>query len=191
MSKRSVVLFIAKSLDGYIADPNGDLTFLSMVERPGEDYGYGEFFASIDTLVMGRKTYETALSFPEWPYAGKRVVVMTHQYFESRFGEEFFSGLPSKLVSKLEAEGAQHLYVDGGAIIRGFLAENLVDELTLSVIPVLLGEGISLFGAEVQETRLVLQSSRSYPKGLVQLRYLAGHFFSSKDKAPYRKSESP
>ncbi len=187
MALPKISVFIATSLDGFIARSDGSINWLSMVESPGEDYGYGEFFASVDTLVLGRKTYETALSFPDWPYAGKRVVVITHQSFESRHGEDFFSGSPAELVIKLEAEGAKHLYVDGGATIRRFLAENLVDEMTLSVIPVLLGEGISLFGAKVPETQLVLQSSRSYPKGLVQLRYLAGNVFSSKDKAPYRK----
>ena len=174
MAKPKISVFIATSLDGFIARSNGSIDWLSQVENPGEDYGYGEFFASVDTMVIGRKTYETALSFPDWPYAGKRVVVMTHQSFDSQLGEEFFSGSPAELARKLQEGGAEHLYVDGGATIRGFLAENLVDELTISVIPILLGEGRPLFGAGVPEARLVLQSSQSYPKGLVQLRYRLG-----------------
>jgi dihydrofolate reductase len=144
---------------------------LSIVELPGEDYGFADFFASVDALVIGRNTYETALGFPEWPYAGKRCIVLTHRETPSVHGEQFFAGAPAALVEQLALSGAQRLYVDGGAVIRSFLAGNLIDDMTLSIIPVLLGQGISLFGAEVPEQRLTLQKSQAFASGLVQLTY--------------------
>lgn len=164
-------VFIAASLDGYIARSDGGIDWLSCVERPGEDYGFGEFYASVDVLVLGRKSWEKALSFPEWPYAGKRVVVMSREAREGRHGEEFHRGSPEELAAALRAGGARRVYVDGGVTISGFLAAGLIDDLTVSVIPVLLGAGIPLFGEAVPEAGLTLQGSRAYESGLVQLRY--------------------
>jgi dihydrofolate reductase len=171
MQRPRCSVFIATSLDGFIAKPDGTFDFLSVVEQPGEDYGFAEFFATVDALVIGRNTYETALAFPEWPYAGKRCIVLTHRETPSVHGEQFFAGQAAALVEQLALSGAQRLYVDGGAVIRSFLAENLIDDLTLSIIPVLLGQGISLFGAEVPEQRLTLGNSQAFASGLVQLRY--------------------
>jgi len=171
MQRPRCSVFIATSLDGFIARPDGTFDFLSIVETPGEDYGFAEFFATVDALVIGRNTYETALGFPEWPYAGKRCIVLTHRETPSVHGEQFFSGAASGLVEQLALVGAQRLYVDGGAVIRDFLAAGLIDDMTLSIVPLLLGTGIPLFGAEVPEQRLLLESSRSYPSGLVQLHY--------------------
>ena len=165
-------VFIATSLDGFIARPDGTFDFLSLVEQPDEDYGFAEFFATVDALVIGRNTYETALGFPEWPYAGKRCIVLTHREPTSLHGEQFFAGAASGLVEQLALVGVQRVYVDGGADIRDFLAAGLIDDLTLSIVPVLLGKGIPLFGAEVPELRLQLESSRQYLSGLVQLHYL-------------------
>lgn len=163
--------FIATSLDGYIARTDGTLDFLSSVERPNEDYGFAEFFASVDALLIGRNTYETALGFPEWPYAGKRCVVLTHRETPSIHGEQFFAGEPAALLEQLALSGAQRLYVDGGAVIREFLMQGLIDDLTLSIVPLLLGSGIPLFGSELPERKLRLESCKSYESGLVQLRY--------------------
>lgn len=171
MQRPRCSVFIATSLDGYIARPDGTFDFLSIVERPGEDYGFADFFATVDALVVGRNTYQTALGFPEWPYAGKRCIVLTHREAPSVHGEQFFSGAAPALVEQLALAGAQRLYVDGGAVIRDFLAAGLIDDMTLSVVPVLLGRGIPLFGAEVPEQRLKLESSQAYASGLVQLRY--------------------
>ena len=91
MQRPRCSVFIATSLDGYIARPDGTFDFLSIVERPDEDYGFAEFFASVDALVIGRNTYETALAFPEWPYAGKRCIVLTHRETPSVHGEQFFA----------------------------------------------------------------------------------------------------
>ena len=164
-------VFIATSLDGFIARPDGTFDFLSLVEQPGEDYGFAEFFATVDALVIGRNTYETALGFPEWPYAGKRCIVLTHRETTSMHGEQFFAGAAAGLVEQLALVGAQRLYVDGGAVIRDFLAADLIDDMTLSIVPVLLGSGITLFGPGVPEQKLLLERSRSYPSGLVQLHY--------------------
>jgi len=162
-------VYIAASLDGFIARPDGGLDWLSAVERPGEDYGYKAFFDSVDVLVMGRKTYDVALGFNPWPYGKKRCIVVTHAPPAAKLGETFHSGPLSSLMDQLSREGVRRIYVDGGALIRSFLAEGLVDDVTLSVIPVLLGAGLPLFGGA--ERRLTLVSSRPFPSGLVQLRY--------------------
>ena len=164
-------VFIATSLDGFIARLDGTLDFLSIVERPNEDYGFADFFATVDALVIGRNTYETALGLPDWPYAGKRCFVLTHRETPSVHGEQFFTGEPAALLEQLALSGAQRLYVDGGTVIRQFLAENLIDDLTLSVVPLLLGQGVPLFGPQVPEQRLTLETSETYESGLVQLRY--------------------
>jgi dihydrofolate reductase len=165
--QRSV--FIATSLDGYIARPDGGLDWLGVVERRGEDYGYAAFAATYDVLVMGRRTYDTVLGFDAWPYLGKRVIVMTHRPLVSRHGEEAFDGSAEALVHRLAAEHARRLYIDGGVVIRQFLAAGLVDDLTISIIPIVLGAGIPLFGGT--EHGLTLEGVERFESGLVQLRY--------------------
>jgi dihydrofolate reductase len=164
-------VFIATSLDGFIARPDGATDWLSAVERPGEDYGYQRFFDSIDTLVVGRKTYETALGFSAWPYAGKRCVVMTHGPVSPKHGEEAYDGAASALAEELTTRGAKRVYVDGGTVIQQFLEEGLVSDLTLSIIPILLGAGVPLLGKLARDVRLELVASRSFESGLVQLEY--------------------
>jgi dihydrofolate reductase len=165
-------VFIAVSLDGFVARLDGSVDWLSLVESPGEDYGYQRFFDSIDTLVVGRSTYQLALGFEPWPYQGKRCIVLAHTETTSRHGEEFFAGEVSALATRLAAEGAKRVYVDGGAVIQQFLDAGLIHDLTLSVIPVLLGAGIPLFGAKnPRDQKLELLASRSFPSGLVQTHY--------------------
>jgi len=166
-------VFIATSLDGYIARPDGGIDWLKIVEQPGQDYGYKAFADSVDTLVMGRKTYDVALGFGTWPHSGKRCIVLTHRYSAPCFGEEFMFGDPRMIAGKLGDEGARRVYVDGGDIIRQFLEAALIDDLTLSVVPILLGDGIPLFRRGMPEQRLKLVEGRTFPSGLVQLRYLA------------------
>jgi dihydrofolate reductase len=161
-------VFIATSLDGYIARRDGSIGWLDIVASPGEDYGFSAFYATVDTLVMGRGTYDTALGFETWPYAGKRVIVLTHRPGEAKHGEEFFAGAVSEL-SNLPGR----VYVDGGNVIRQFLAAGLIDDITLSIIPVVLGDGIRLFDAGTGEHRLRLDEHRAFATGLVQLRYRA------------------
>jgi dihydrofolate reductase len=162
-------VFIGASLDGYIARADGAIDWLAIAEPLDESHGYDAFFASIDTIVVGRGTYETALGFGDWPYRGKRVIVMTHRPAESRHGEELHAGAPADLLPRL-AE-AKRVYVDGGNVIRQFFAAGLIDDVTLSVLPIVLGDGIRLFPGGEGEHRLDLESHRSWPTGLVQLRY--------------------
>ena len=164
-------VYIATSLDGYIARPDGGLDWLSAAQSSGEDYGYATFAASVDALVMGRTTYDTVLGFGAWPYAGKRVVVLTHRPAESRHGEELHGGDVEELVQRLAREGVKRIYVDGGVVIQQFLAAKLIDDLTISIIPVVLGAGIRLFSDRGPEESLVLDGVDSFTSGLVQLRY--------------------
>ena len=166
-------VYIATSVDGYIARPDGGLDWLARVEVAGEDYGYAAFFAGVDALVIGRNTYDTVLGFGQWPYTGKRCVVLTHRPAEPRDGVEFFAGEPGSLLERLALDGIRHVYLDGGAVIRQCLAVGLVDELTLSLIPIVLGAGIRLFAGGEPELGLRLVECRSWPTGLVQLRYRA------------------
>src|SRR5581483_2666856 len=128
------------------------------------DYGYQTFFDSIETIVVGRKTYDTAASFASWPYAGKRVVVVTHRSIDDARVERH-----DGTVAALAATLSGRVYVDGGNVIRQFLAASLIDEITLSIVPVLLGEGSRLFeGAAIE---LALKGCESFESGLVQLHY--------------------
>lgn len=174
-------VFIATSLDGFIARKNGDLDWLpgSDGEIAGEDYGFSEFFASIDTLVMGRKTYELALSFNEWPYRGKDVLVLSRS-FPSRpnilaNGARGTSLPPHELVHQLIASGSTHVYVDGGKTIQSFLRENLINELIITRIPVLIGDGIPLFGSVTHDIQLQHLTTQSYASGFVQSKYVVKH----------------
>jgi dihydrofolate reductase len=172
-------VFIASSLDGFIARPDGAIDWLSIVETPGEDYGYARFFAGVDALILGRRTYDTALGFSAWPYDGKRCVVFTHDPPPGRHGESFHAGPAAPLLAQLHEAGVRRAYVDGGALIRSFLREDLIDDITLSIVPVLLGGGIRLFDTSVPELRLRLTDSRAFASGLVQVRYERGHPYMS------------
>jgi dihydrofolate reductase len=158
---------MATSADGYIARKNGAIDWLDRVQGP--DYGYAAFFASVDTLVMGRATYDTMLGFGDWPYAGKRVIVLTHRPATPRHDETFTSAKPLELLARLR--DARRIYVDGGAVIRQFLAASLIDDLTLSIVPIVLGDGLRLFAGGEGEHALALDSTQAWPTGLVQLRY--------------------
>jgi dihydrofolate reductase len=164
-------VFIATSLDGFIARRDGAIDWLSIVERAGEDYGYARFFADVDALILGRRTYDVARGFPSWPYGDKRCVVLTNHPPAARHGERFQAGPPAPLLAQLHADGVRRVYVDGGAVIRQFLREDLIDDVTLSIVPVLLGDGIRLFDDSVPERTLRLAASKAFPSGLVQLTY--------------------
>jgi dihydrofolate reductase len=173
MQQRQLIVYIAASLDGYIAKADGDLGWLSAVEAPPEDYGYAAFTQTVDTVIMGRKTYDVALGFPDWPYAGKRCIVLTHRESLAQHGEEFWHGPPAEIAARLAQQAVRRVYVDGGEVIRQFLAARLIDDLTISIIPVVLGAGIPLFAADASEQPLTLLETRSFASGLVQLRYRA------------------
>lgn len=169
----NISVFVGTSLDGFIARPNGDLDFLP--EGGGEPHGYDEFFASVDALVIGRKTFETVLAFKAWPYGDKRVVVLSSRPLDlSAAAEgvvEQMAGAPAEIVSKLAASGAHHLYIDGGITIQRFLRAGLVGRLIITRVPVLIGEGIPLFGALPHDIHLRHVATRQYPSGLVQSEY--------------------
>jgi dihydrofolate reductase len=173
MARPRTAAFLAMSLDGFIAKPDGGLDWLERSAGSGEDHGYSAFFAGIDTLVVGRATWEVVGGFREWPYGAKRVVVLTHRPAVGTHGERFLAGSPAELLATLERDGAQAIYVDGGATVSSFLAAGLLDELTISVIPIVLGDGIRLFpGRDQPERELRLVASRTFASGLVQLRYV-------------------
>ncbi len=168
-----VSVYIATSIDGYIAREDGNLDWLHAMHLSGEDYGYQAFFNSIDALVLGRKTFETASSVADWPYPEKRVIVLSRTLTTIRSEAELFSGDLLDLVSKLYADGIQHVWVDGGVTISQFLQQTMVDQMILSIIPIVLGSGIPLFPKMIQELPCRFVSSQSYPSGLVQLTYIS------------------
>jgi dihydrofolate reductase len=169
----TVSVFVGTSVDGFIARPNGDLDFLPA--GGGEPHGYNEFMASVDALVIGRKTFETILGFAAWPYGNKRVVVLSSGPVDLsavRGGVvEQMGGTPAEIVSKLAASGAHHLYVDGGITIQGFLRAGLVQRLIITRVPVLIGDGIPLFGTLPRDLRLNHVATQHYPSGLVKSEY--------------------
>ena len=171
-------VFVGASVDGFIARQNGDLDWLPA--GGGEPHGYDEFIATVDTIVIGRKTFETVLAFEAWPYGQKRVVVLSTQHLDlsaalARGGiVELMGGDPAEILSRLSARGDQHVYVDGGITIQRFLRAGLIDRLIITRVPVLIGEGIALFGSLPQDIRLRHIATRSYPSGLVQSEYELG-----------------
>jgi dihydrofolate reductase len=172
-SAMAASVFIGTSVDGFIARVNGDLDFLP--EGGGEPHGYDEFMASVDALVIGRKTFETVLAYSEWPYGKKRVVVLSSRpldFSRVRGGVvEQMSGAPGEIVSKLAARGVKHIYVDGGITIQAFLRAGLIQRLIITRVPVLIGEGIPLFGTLPSDVRLKHVATRDFPSGLVQTEY--------------------
>jgi dihydrofolate reductase len=173
-----VSVFVGTSVDGFIARQNGDLDWLPA--GGGEPHGYAEFIASVDTIVIGRKTFETVLAFETWPYGDKRVVVLSSGSVDlsvalARGGVvEQMGGLPADIVSALAARGERHLYVDGGITIQRFLRAGLIDRLVITRVPVLIGDGIPLFGSLPHDVRLRHVATRYYPSGLVQSEYEVG-----------------
>jgi len=169
----TVSVFIGTSLDGFIARQNGDLDFLP--EGGGEPHGYNEFIASVDAIVLGRKSFEKVLTFELWPYGDKRVVVLSSRPVDltaARGGVvEQMAGTPAEIVAQLAATGARHLYIDGGMTIQGFLRAGLIQRFIITRVPVLIGDGIPLFGTLPQDIRLRHVATRSYPNGLVSSEY--------------------
>ena len=169
----TVSVFVGTSLDGFIARRNGSFDFLP--EGGGEPHGYTEFMATVDAVVMGRNTWDVVLGLGAWPFAGKRVVVLSSRPVElSAAGKhpvEQMSGSPAEIVARLAASGAHHLYVDGGITVQRFLQAGLVDRITITRVPVLIGEGIPLFGVLPRDVRLRHVATRQYDSGLVKSEY--------------------
>ena len=166
-----ISVFCGTSVDGFIARADGGLDFLDA--GGNEPHGYEEFIATIDTIVIGRKTYETVLGFDQWFYGDKRVVVLSSRPIAQPKGGrvEHMSGEPAEIVARLAATGAAHVYLDGGITIQRFLRVGLVDRLVVSRVPVLIGQGIPLFGSLPRDVILRHVATRSYASGLVQSEY--------------------
>jgi dihydrofolate reductase len=167
-------VFIATSLDGFIARLDGGLDWLPV--DGGEPHGYDEFMASVDAIVIGRKTFETVLTFDAWPYGTKPVVVLSSRPAEVKAPEgavcDAMSGSPDEIVARLAEQGMRHLYIDGGITIQRFLEAGLIQRMTITRIPVLLGTGIPLFGALSRDIRFKHVATRSFPSGMVQSEYV-------------------
>jgi dihydrofolate reductase len=164
-------IYIAASLDGFIAMLDHGLGWLAIVKAEGEDYGYAKFMASVDCLLIGRNTYDVVCGFGEWPYAGKKVFVLTHRPFKPIADERQVSGSLAMILQDLKKMGLQHVYLDGGVAARAGLNEGVVTDITVSVIPVLLGAGIPLFGSLGRQVWLQNPRAKLFNSGLVQLSY--------------------
>jgi len=166
-------VFVGTSVDGFIARANGDLDWLP--PGGGEPHGYDEFMATVDALVIGRKTFETVLAFDKWPYGEKPVYVLsTRKLAHAPPGAvvEHLSGDPIEIVSELAARGIKHIYVDGGITIQRFLRAGLIQRLIITRVPVLIGEGVPLFGPLMRDIHLMHVATRQYASGLVSSEYV-------------------
>lgn len=163
-------VFLACSLDGYIASREGSLDWLDAAVGPGEDYGYEQHLADIDALAIGRGTYDFIEHVDPLPFGERRLFVFTHRPLE-REGITALSLSPKEAVAQWASEGIEHVYVDGGVVISAFLTAGLIDDLTLTIVPLLLGDGLPLFHPGRPQARLTLQESKTFPSGVVWLRY--------------------
>ena len=177
-SKRiKVSVFMATSLDGFISRPDGDIAWLHEGEQPpdGDDAGYGAFFNAIDVLVMGRGSFEKVLEFDEFPYESKPIMVLSKTLTEIpeklRDQVKIDASNPQDFLEKLSDQGYKHVYLDGGKVIQSFLRAGLVDEMTLTTIPVLIGAGRTLFGELEHDIQLRLIETRFWDNGFVQSKY--------------------
>lgn len=168
-----VKLYIACSIDGFIAGPDDDLSFLSKVERDGEDYGYATFVETVDTVILGRKTYDKVLGFGiPFPHADRMTYVMTSQQKESEGNVRFFNGSLHQLVSDLKAQNVRGVFVDGGAsVVNQMLTQDLIDEIIVSTVPVILGKGVRLFGDSNNGSEWQTESTKLFESGLIQTRW--------------------
>ena len=165
---RTLILYIATSLDGYIARPSGAFDWLFS----DQDYGYTEFFAGVDTVLMGRKTYEQALGFGEYPYKGTRGVVFSRTPRAPDANVTFISGDLASFVSELKRGQGKDIWLVGGAqIVAECVRHDLIDDFRLFVHPIILGDGIPLFAPRLPERPLQFVRSQSFDSGLVEVSY--------------------
>jgi dihydrofolate reductase len=172
-SERKVILYIASSLDGYIAKPNNDLSFLSLVQQEGQDYGYAEFIDTVDTVILGRKTYDWVMTqVKEFPHAQMDSYIITRTPRQNIGKIKFYTGNLKELVLRLKQESGKNIFIDGGAeIVNALLKEKLIDQIYLSIVPILLGDGVRLFKEGLPEQNLRLINSNRFETGLIQLQY--------------------
>lgn len=170
---RELILYIAMSLDGYIAGEDDNIDFLSVVDKPGEDFGFSSFVKDVDTLIWGRKTYDKVLTLGvSFPYYGLKCYVLSKTRSGNDGNVEYYNGSPGDLVRQLKSAEGKHIYCDGGGeVVYELLREKLIDRMIVSVIPHLLGQGKRLFHDNRPEQYLEFIRSITYPTGLVQLWY--------------------
>ena len=170
---RKVVLYIAMSLDGYIAKPNDDLGFLSLVEQEGQDYGYADFVKTVDAVIVGGKTYDKVISMGfDFPHADKDAYIITKTPRPNIGSIKFYTGHLKALVDKLKSENGKNIFCDGGAeIVNELLKSDLIDEFIISVIPILVGNGTKLFKDNRPEQQLEFLIAKTFDTGLTQLYY--------------------
>lgn len=172
---RTLTIYIAASLDGYIAKPNDDLSFLKIVEKEGEDYGFAEFIKTIDTIIIGRKTYDWVykeIGSSYYDNGDRNVYVITRTEKPGIGKTTFYTGNLTELVQQLKSQNGKKIYCDGGAeIIHELLLNDLIDEFIISVIPILVGNGTRLFKDNRPEQKLELVNTKTFETGLTQLHY--------------------
>ncbi len=166
-----IAYYVAASLDGYIADADGGVGWLP--EGDGDDYGYSEFYAGVDALLIGRRTYDQVLGFGQWPYAGKPAYVFTsHPPDDNPYGVEFVRADPVDFAREIASQYDGTVWlVGGGNLAEQFRRAGLIDEYLIFVMPVALGRGVPLFGGDAPPTTLTLSETHAYDDGVVMLRY--------------------
>ena len=167
----ALAVFIATSLDGYIASVDGSIDWLEQAGVAGEDYGFDTFLDSVDALAMGRGTYDHIASLEPLPFGDRPLFVFTHRPPAPRAGVTFVSWSPSEALEHWVTAGLARVYVDGGRVVSDFLAAGLIDELTITTVPLLLGHGRPLFHPIGVSTRLRLATTRAWPSGMTQATY--------------------
>lgn len=189
----SFAINLCVTLDGFLAREDGRIDYLDAFNAAGEDYGHAAFMDTVGAVVMGRATYDFLLGLPEWPFGHKRVVVLTRANPQPapRANETFYGGKLRALAQRLGEEGITRVYLDGGVAVRVGLMEGLVDEMTISTVPIILGKGRRLFDLvptmsivppapgktdpppkPLPESKWRVTASRTWDNGLVQVRYL-------------------
>lgn len=173
MNNRKIILFIAMSLDGFIAKENGDISFLNKVERPNENYFYFDFLKTVDTVIMGRKTYDKVKGFGiEFPHKDRKCYVISRNLKGKNEDIEYFNGNIEDLIYKLKTNNGKNIFIDGGAeIVNLLIKRNLIDKYVISIIPTILGEGVRLFSSDNKEVNLKMIKTYHFQSGLVQIWY--------------------
>jgi dihydrofolate reductase len=175
MKQKEVILYISMSLDGYIATKDDDISFLELVAKEGEDYGYNAFVDTISSVIVGKNTYEKVVSMGvEFPYPmEKKVFILCSTEQEMKQNIRFWNKPIKTLVDELKNdENEGNIFVDGGSmVVRSFMEEELIDRIVVSIIPIILGDGKKLFQEGKPSKKLTLVQSKSYLSGLVQLEY--------------------
>jgi len=176
MNDRKLILYISMSLDGFLATKDDDLSWLSIVEKEGEDYGYVKFNETVDTYIVGRKTYDTVLkltggTFP--PAKQHKCYVITRKERKDENGVSFFTGKIENLVKEIKKEKGKNIYCDGGGqIVKLLMEKNLIDEYRIAIIPIILGDGKRLFLGETARVNLTALPCKQFESGLIMLHYI-------------------